>query len=227
MRLTIRDLEKEYDGLTILNGAGYTFEQGKAYGIISRKGAGKTTFLNCINGEINSYKGDIYLVQGNYTSKVSYRDCTTLFPNPVLPEFMTGYEYVKYYMDINGVNTDIAKPQDYLNKVELEPADQNRLIKEYTIEMKNSVLMAAMYAAAPAIILMDEPFKDVGIPSANVVKEAINELKKDHIVIVAVHDISRMGGVFDELVVLEHGEFTGIDKSIIDECDFSELYKDR
>ena len=53
MKLKIKNLNKSYETKEIFNDLNFTFESGKIYGLLGRNGAGKTTFFNILNDDID------------------------------------------------------------------------------------------------------------------------------------------------------------------------------
>ena len=61
MKLVIKNLYKSFEKNEVLKGIDFEFESGKIYALLGRNGAGKTTFFNCINEDIEYEKGEFYL----------------------------------------------------------------------------------------------------------------------------------------------------------------------
>ena len=102
MQFVIEHLEKRYEKKEVLRDASFAFASGKIYGLLGRNGAGKTTLFNCLTDELPADSGTAELMQADgarrplVPSEVGY-----VFSTPILPDFLTGYEFVKFYMDIN------------------------------------------------------------------------------------------------------------------------------
>ena len=61
MKLEISNLSKSYGKKEVLKEIDFTFESGKIYGLLGRNGAGKTTFFNCLNEDVEVDEGKFYL----------------------------------------------------------------------------------------------------------------------------------------------------------------------
>ena len=48
MELKLTGIRKHFGEKEVLRGCGFTFQQGKIYGLLGRNGAGKTTLFNCL-----------------------------------------------------------------------------------------------------------------------------------------------------------------------------------
>ena len=101
MKLEIHDLEKSYGKKEVLKDVNFTFEDGKIYGLLGRNGAGKTTFFNALNSDIPVDNGRFYLEDEFGKNILRTTDIGYVVSTPVVPEFLTGREYLKFYLDIN------------------------------------------------------------------------------------------------------------------------------
>lgn len=113
MNLQLQDIKKAYGGKEVLKGCSFTFEKGKIYGLLGRNGAGKTTLFNCLTDELPADSGTAELIEETgarrplVPSEVGY-----VFSTPILPDFLTGYEFIKFYMDINAARCTPGKTID-------------------------------------------------------------------------------------------------------------------
>ena len=89
MKLIIDNLSKQYDHNQVLDALSYTFEKGKIYALLGRNGSGKTTLFNCIASELEFDSGTISLDDQPITNQ----DVGYVYTDPMLPEFLTGYEF--------------------------------------------------------------------------------------------------------------------------------------
>lgn len=61
MKLIVENVKKKFDKKEVLKGINFTFKKGKIYGLLGRNGAGKTTFFNCLNEDINVDEGNFII----------------------------------------------------------------------------------------------------------------------------------------------------------------------
>ena len=102
MKFVIDNLVKSYGKDTlVLDGASFEFEEGKIYGLLGRNGSGKTTLFNCINGDIPFNSGEFHLEVDGVVRNLIPEDIGYVLSTPTVPEFLTGYEFLKFFLDIN------------------------------------------------------------------------------------------------------------------------------
>lgn len=141
MQLTIKNLTKTYGEKVVLQDIDFTFEEGKIYGLIGRNGAGKTTFFNCLNEDVEIDKGEVILNDDYGQNKLKTDDIGYVISTPTVPEFLTGKEFLSFFLEINKDKLEKPKTiEEYFDLVKINEEDQNKLLKEYSHGMKLSLI---------------------------------------------------------------------------------------
>ncbi len=207
MELHIQKLVKNYKEKEVLKGAEYCFSEGKIYSILGRNGAGKTTLFNCITGDTEFESGTMSLVENGVSRELTFEDIGLVSASPVLPEFLTGYEFVRFFMELNRAESTLTI-EDYFDLVRIEEPDRHRLIKEYSFGMKNKLQLLSCLIKNPKIILLDEPLSSFDIIVSHDIKELLLSMKEDHIILMSTHIMQLARDVSDEIVILKDGVLT-------------------
>lgn len=104
MKLIINNLTKSYGLNTVLDGINFEFESGKIYGLVGKNGVGKTTFFHCLNGMTQKNGGDALLAMDDHCAQpLSTGNVGFIESTPVLPEFLTGREFIQFLIDIQKI----------------------------------------------------------------------------------------------------------------------------
>ncbi len=223
MKLIVSDIRKSFEKKEVLRGASFTFEQGKIYGLLGRNGAGKTTLFNCINEDLTIDGGSFCIEENGTTRAVRAEDIGYVLSTPVVPEFLTGREFVQFFMDINKKTiTDPRSVDEYFDMMQMAEEDRDRLIKDYSHGMKNKVQMLVNFIANPGIMLLDEPLTSFDVVVADEMKELLREKKDEHIIIFSTHIMELALDLCDEIVILNEGVLSLIDKNDLDNDDFKD-----
>lgn len=219
MELIVSQLEKRFGEKEVLKGASYTFRKGGIYGLLGRNGAGKTTFFNCLSAEFPPDKGSVLLRQGGEERPLGQGDISYVLSTPVVPEFLTGYEFVKFFLEITG-DKNGRTPDDYLSLVGIDREDRRRLMRGYSHGMKNKIQMLCFLIAKPPVILLDEPLTSFDVVAALEMKNLLREMKDSHIIIFSTHILQLAADLCDDIVVLNHGLLEEVDRSVIHTPEF-------
>ena len=224
MKLQLKGIQKRYGSKEVLRDCSFTFEKGKIYGLLGRNGAGKTTLFNCLTDEVRPDGGSaVILTEQGEEAPLTPEQVGYVFSTPILPDFLTGYEFIKFYMDIHqGAGAQDKTIDQYFDKVKIEPEDRHRLIKGYSHGMKNKVQMLCFLIARPPVILLDEPLTSFDVVVALEIKQLLREIKHDHILVFSTHILQLATDLCDEIVVLSEGQLQQIDHAMLESKDFEE-----
>ncbi|NLD19932.1 MAG: ABC transporter ATP-binding protein [Clostridiales bacterium] len=223
MKFIIEHLEKHFEKKEVLRDIDFTFEDGKIYGLLGRNGAGKTTLFNCLNRDMKSDGGNFYLESDGTRREVTAEDIGYVLSTPAVPEFLTGREFLKFFLDINEKRVKILKTIDeYFDSMSIAVEDQDKLLKDYSHGMKNKMQMLINIIAQPNILLLDEPLTSLDVVMAEEMKQLLRSLIKGRITIFSTHIMDLALDLCDEIVLLNHGELQVVEKSNLDSRKFKD-----
>lgn len=223
MRLELKHIKKSFGEKDVLKDCSGVFEKGKIYGLLGRNGAGKTTLFNCISKELPMNQGEVLIEEGETQREINELDIGYAYSTPILPEFLTGYEYLKYFMEINQDRIDPTKSiDDYFDLMRIEEEDRYRLMKGYSHGMKNKMQLLCFIISHPDVILLDEPLTSFDVVVALEMKQLLKDMKEDHILIFSTHILQLALDLCDEIYVLHQGELELIDHEMLASSDFEQ-----
>lgn len=223
MILHLSHIQKSYDSKKVLKDIDFQFEKGKIYGLLGRNGSGKTTLFNCLSGEQEPDGGRAWLEDGADQIPLTSEEIGYVYSTPILPEFLTGYEFIRFFMDINKKHVEAGrKPEDFLSMLDITPDDYHRLIKGYSHGMKNKLQMLCFIIAKPPVILLDEPLTSLDVVVALQIKKLLREIRCDRIIIFSTHILQLAADLCDEIVVLNDGSLELVDHDMLHSSGFEE-----
>ena len=131
MDLQLENIRKAYGDKQVLRDCTFAFEKGKIYGLLGRNGAGKTTLFNCLTDEVPADGGRALLFDGDGAPRPLTPDQVGyVYSTPILPDFLTGYEFIRFFMDLHEGNVPVGKTiDDYFDMVKIDAHDRHKLIK--------------------------------------------------------------------------------------------------
>ena len=217
MKLIIKDLKKNFEKKEVLKNINFTFESGKIYGLLGRNGAGKTTLFNCLNEDLDIDSGEFYL-ETDKKIKIEAQDIGYVLSTPNVPEFLTGREFLKFFIEINQERIENQKTIDeYFDLIKIEVEDRDKLLKDYSHGMKNKMQMLVNIIMNPKVLLLDEPLTSFDVVVAEEMKNLLKSIKKDHIIIFSTHIMELALDLCDEIVLLNKGVLEHVEKTNKDE----------
>ena len=201
-----------YGGRTLFENVNITFTEGNCYGIIGANGAGKSTFLKILSGEIEPNKGEVVIQPGKRMSVLkqdhfAYDDydviTTVIMGNPKLYDIMQQKEvlYAKpdfndedgvklaelegEFMDMDGWNAE-SDAEILLNGLGVPSDVHYSQMANLDGNLKVKVLLAQALFGNPDILILDEPTNHLDIRSINWLENFL--LNFPNTVIVVSHD---------------------------------------
>ncbi len=228
--ITVTDVSLNFSGQNLFSDVNLKFTPGNCYGIIGANGAGKSTFLKLLSGELETSKGEITIPEGVRMS-VLKQDHFAFDSYTVLDTVIYGNK--KLYDIMKEKDEIYAKPdfsdEDGLRASELEAefaelngweaeSDSSKLIQglglsedllysqmsSLTGNEKVKVLLAQALFGNPDIILMDEPTNNLDVMAINWLEDFL--LDYEGTVIVVSHDRHFLNTVCTHIVDVDYGK---------------------
>ena len=208
MVLELINVNKHYKQNHALRNFSYRFHNG-IYGLLGPKGAGKSTLINYIVGNIQGDIGseiicnDKKVVSFNkeYRSKIGFMP-----QQQALYDNFTARHFMLYIAALKNISSNLACEQTnkLLSAVELsDTADKN--IGSFSGGMKQRLLVAQAILGNPEIVLLDEPTAGLDPRQRVIIRELIKEYSKDRIIIVSTHITSDIESIADEVIMMDKG----------------------
>ena len=222
MKLVIKHLKKNFEKKEVLKDINFEFEKGKIYGLLGRNGAGKTTLFNCLNEDLEKDGGEFYLLD-NEKRNIKPEDIGYVLSTPNVPEFLTGREFLKFFIEINEKRIKNKKTIDeYFDFIDIKKEDRDKLMKDYSHGMKNKMQMLVSIISSPDILLLDEPLTSLDVVAQEEMKNLFRSIKNDHIIIFSTHIMELALDLCDEIVVLNEGVLKEVNSDNLDIKEFKE-----
>lgn len=226
--ITVKNLNKSFDGRLVLEGINATFEKGKTNLIIGQSGSGKTVLLKCIVGLHEVDSGEIYYNDTRFDN-LNFRDrkkirqkIGMLFQGSALFDSATVEENVMFPLDMFTTMSHEEKLDRVnfcLNRVNI--INSNHLYPaEISGGMKKRVAIARAIALNPEFLFCDEPNSGLDPKTAVVIDQLIKEITEEFNIttIINTHDMNSVMGIGDKVIFIHNGKkwWEGSKENILD-----------
>ena len=206
------------------------FTKGNCYGLIGANGAGKSTFLKVLSGEIEPSKGEVVIDKGERLSVLkqdhyAYEEYkvldTVIMGNSELysimkekeeiyakPDFseedgMKAAKLEERFAELDGWNAE-SDAAILLNDLGIDTSLHEKFMKEIEAKDKVKVLLAQALFGNPDVLLLDEPTNDLDIKAIDWLQEFL--INFENTVIVVSHDRYFLNKVCTHIADVDFGK---------------------
>lgn len=205
--LKIHNIGFSYDNKTpVLKNLDLKVEQGDFLALIGPNGCGKTTLIKLICDLLKKQEGTIELNGFSIHDFKVKRHILYLPSDDVLPEFLTGREYVMlmlkmYAVEINSKKLgELAKYYSFISALDV-------MIEEYSNGMKKKVQLIAAMLIDPKVLIIDETLNGMDVESKEITKLLLmNFAGPEKTVIMSSHDLNLLEEMCNKVVILYGGK---------------------
>lgn len=223
MEFIIEQFNKSFGQKQVLKDISFTFESGRIYGLLGRNGAGKTTLFNCIDRDMKADSGACYIGQNGERRALRPEDVGYVLSTPTVPDFLTGREFLKFFLDIHmDGKTAMPNLDQYFEYMSIAPSDRDKLMKDYSHGMKNKMQMLVSIIAQPNLLLLDEPLTSLDVVVAEEMKNLLRSIKDGRVILFSTHIMDLALDLCDEIVLLSHGTLERIEKNDLNNEEFKQ-----
>lgn len=228
--LTVSNLSLRFGKRVLFDEVNVKFSSGNCYGVIGANGAGKSTFLKILSGEIEPTTGHVSITPGERMAVLS-QNHFAFDESPVLQTVIMGYKklydimqekdtlYAKEdftdedgvraseleaeFADMDGWNAE-SDAANLLSGLGIEEKLHDKLMKELSGNEKVRVLLAQAIFGNPDILLLDEPTNDLDVETVIWLENFLADFKNT--VIVVSHDRHFLDSVCTHITDIDFGK---------------------
>ena len=206
--LQIKNLQKVFKDTQVVNLSSLSVQQGEIYGFLGPNGAGKTTTMKMILSLISRTAGEIEVFgQSIGTDKQYLNQIGSMIEEPSYYPNLTGYENLLVFQKILGF--DKKNIQETLKIVGLDqPKNKKKLVKDYSLGMKQRLALAFALVKKPCLLILDEPTNGLDPAGIHEIRELIIKLAKEQgiTVFISTHILSEVEHIADRVGIINHGQ---------------------
>ena len=204
--IIVKDLYHDFGAKCVLNGIELEIEEGDIFGLLGPSGAGKTTLINILTGQLTPKSGnamllgkEVGLLKGNDYIKIGI-----MMDHFGLYERMNCYDNLKFYEMLDGKSN--LKISDALTYVGLEKASKTK-VSDLSKGMRNRLSFARVLLRSPRIMFLDEPTSGLDPSTTESIHELIlAEKKKGTTIFLTTHNMHEAEKLCDHIALLNEGK---------------------
>ena len=228
--IQVNNVSLKFGKRTLFEDVNIKFTNGNCYGLIGANGAGKSTFLKILSGDIETTSGDVvvskdervsFLRQDHYQFDDMRVLDVVLMGNKKLFDIMTEkdkmYSQTEFseedgmklanleaeFLELDGWNAE-ANAALLLNNLGVNSDFHYSLMKEIPVKQRVKVMLAQALFDNPDILLLDEPTNSLDIEAIEWLEEFL--INFDNTVIIVSHDRHFLNNVCTHIADIDYGK---------------------
>ena len=228
--LTVTGVTIRFGKRTLFEDVNIKFNKGCCYGIIGANGAGKSTFLKVLSGDIEPSKGDVSkekterisvlkqdhfayeeyrvldtVIMGNQELYSIMKEKDEIYSKPDFSEEdgMKAAKLEERFAELDGWNAE-SDAAVLLNELGIDTENHEKLMKDLEPKDKVKVLLAQALFGNPDILLLDEPTNDLDLKTIDWLEEFL--INFENTVIVVSHDRYFLNKVCTHIADVDYGK---------------------
>lgn len=204
--IEVKGLTKRYGELLAVDSISFNVEKGEIFGFLGPNGAGKTTTIKILTGELEPTDGDVKVAGFNPVSdRKNLHKIIGVVPEVQnLYERMTAKENLAFFAKLYDINH--KRVDELLEQFDLQEW-ANEKVKNFSLGMKQRLLLARGLLPKPDILFLDEPTKGLDPYTARYIRSIIREVnKKGATIFLTTHYMEEADELSDRVVIIDKGK---------------------
>ena len=205
MILELKNIEKSFGEKKVLTGVSFKAEGGKAFGLLGRNGAGKTTSIRILMDVFPANSGEVLIdgqpIDYNKIGIGYLPEERGLYPKKIIIDQLT------YFAELKGMSRkEAAKAIDYwLERLGMTEY-RNKKLETLSKGNQQKIQLITALAHNPDIVILDEPFSGLDPVNAMLLKDVVKEqIANGKIVLFSSHQMSYIEEFCDSIAILNNG----------------------
>ena len=205
MILELKNIEKAFGEKKVLTGVSFKAEGGKAFGLLGRNGAGKTTSIRILMDVFPANSGEVLIdgqpIDYNKIGIGYLPEERGLYPKKIIIDQLT------YFAELKGMSRkEAVKAIDYwLERLGMTEY-RNKKLETLSKGNQQKIQLITALAHDPDIVILDEPFSGLDPVNAMLLKDVVKQqISKGKIVLFSSHQMSYIEEFCDSIAILNNG----------------------
>ena len=216
--IELKHVTKKFNGKVALSDISFSVSEGEIFGFLGPSGAGKTTTINILTGQLVQDSGQAFIL-GKDAKDISADDLLNIgFMSDTVGfyEKMSLYKNLEFFAKFHNVSTEVL--DHLLRELDLYQ-DKDKKAENLSTGMKQRLFLIRAILHTPKILFLDEPTSGLDPTLSQKVHRIVFSLKEKGVTIfLTTHDMNEATKICDNIALLYQGNIIeyGAPQSIID-----------
>lgn len=210
--ITCKEVVKTFGDKNVLKGISFEISEGQIFGLLGPSGAGKTTLIKILTGQLSFDGGEIKMLEKNLKDLTGEEKgkIGIMMDQFGVYDRLSCSDNLKIYADIFGIpHSKVKEILQYVGLTEVEKLSASKLSKGMEVRLR----LARVFMHSPRIIFLDEPTSGLDPNSMRAIHKLIIEKKKEGCTIfLTTHNMEEAAKLCDTVALLNEGKIVEMGK---------------
>lgn len=207
--IEIKHLTKTFGDIKAVDDLSFTVEKGTFFSFLGVNGAGKSTTISMMCGELSNDVGEIYIEGKNIKTRMNEirSSIGVVYQTSALDEVLTVYDNLKYRGALYGITGDELKSRINELSTLLDFKDYlKKPLNKLSGGQKRRIDIARALIHEPQLLILDEPTTGLDPQTRKILWKVINDLRKEkHMTVFLTTHYMEEAAEADQVVIIDHG----------------------
>jgi ABC-2 type transport system ATP-binding protein len=206
--ISLRNVHKTFGAQPAVDHLDLKVERGEIFGLLGHNGAGKSTAIGMMLGQVWPTDGEIRICGFDVTAQRQHalKKVGAIFESPVFYDYLSGWrnlEILSHYT----APTPASRIREVIDWVGLTGREQSR-VKTYSHGMRARLALAQALLPQPELMILDEPSDGLDPEGIHEMRQTILRLHKDFglTILLSSHLLNEVEQLCTRIAVLNHGK---------------------
>lgn len=222
MILDIKHLTKIYGDKVILADVDFQIETAEIIGLVAPNGSGKSTFFDLVTNLKHGDEGTITIFDQPHTSELIFQRLSYMQDNSILYPDLTAADHLNFVATCHGKSK--GEVHNLLTKLGMKHYGKKK-IRQFSLGMKQMLLLAMAIINEPQLLLLDEPINGLDVNSVQQFRDIMLDLQRTGTaIIMSSHNLDEIERITDKVYFLVEGELIcSSDEELLEQIDAIEV----
>jgi ABC-2 type transport system ATP-binding protein len=206
--IELRNVIKKFGGLTAVDDLTFNVERGEIYGLLGHNGAGKSTAIGMMLGQVWPTSGGIKICGHDVTSdrRAALRQVGAIFEGPAFYDYLSGWRNLEI-LSTYTAPTPAARIREVIDWVGLTGREKSK-VRTYSHGMRARLALAQALLPKPELLILDEPSDGLDPEGIHEMRQTILRLRGELglTILLSSHLLNEVEQLCTRIAVLQNGK---------------------